>query len=237
MRYAIYFSPPQDDALTLEASAWLGRDAFSDHMLTPASLDGMTLAAWQSLTKDPARYGFHATLKAPFSLSEGCTEDQLLKAFDDFCRQTPACSIDRLALSQLGPFFALVPDGPSPAVDTLCGSVVEVFEPFRAPLGPDDMARRKPERLSENQRAHLQRWGYPYVFDEFRFHMTLSGPVSAEEQPQVRAMLEHRFARFIGQPLQIGHLALFAEPTRGAPFIITRHSPLSGRTGDSELVQ
>jgi putative phosphonate metabolism protein len=234
MRYALYFSPPQDACLVQAANSWLGRDAFSGAALPPPTEHGLPEDTWRDLTADPARYGFHATLKAPFSLAAGRSEADLLAAFDAICLQTPAASIERLALAGLGPFFALVPDGRAPTVDQLCARIVEAFEPFRAPLAPDDVARRKPERLTENQRAHLELWGYPYVFDEFRFHMTLTGPVSADEQPQVRAILEQRFAPFLGQPLEIGHLALFVEQQRGASFTIARHRPLTGKTSDNE---
>lgn len=234
MRYALYFSPPQNALLSQTAARWLGRDAYSGAELSPSSETGLPVETWQELTAEPRRYGFHATLKAPFSLADGQSEKDLFAAFDAFCEEASAVSIDRLVLAELGPFFALVPDGASPAVDQLCARIVETFEPFRAPLDAAGIARRKPERLSENQRVHLERWGYPYVFDEFRFHMTLTGPVSPEKKPLVRAILEQHFAGFIGHPLEIGHLALFVEKERGAPFMIARHHPLSCRTLDHE---
>jgi hypothetical protein len=31
--------------------------------------------------------------------------------------------------------------------------------------------------LNQSQVANLDRWGYPYLFADFRFHMTLTGKV------------------------------------------------------------
>ncbi|WP_137129628.1 DUF1045 domain-containing protein [Rhizobium sp. FY34] len=234
MRYALYFSPPQNDPLTVAASTWLGRHAFSDNTLPSPDIEGLTVEDWRDLTADPRRYGFHATLKAPFALAPSQSPDMLFAAFDRFCATTPAARIDSLVLSQLGPFFALVPGGSSQDVDQLCARIVETFEPFRAPLSAADIARRKPERMTQNQRSHLERWGYPYVFDEFRFHMTLTGPVSDERQPQMRSLLEQRFAAFTGQPLAIAHLALFVETQAGAPFTIQRHRALCSAAIEDE---
>ncbi len=224
MRYAVYFTPRQEDALTQSAAEWLGRDAFSGSELPPPS--DMDRGVWQTLTAEPRRYGFHATLKAPFTLAEGKTQADLVSAFRTFCETTAASVIPSLALNQLGPFFALTPADDATAINSLCASVVERFELFRAPLSPQDLARRKPERLTENQRLLLHRWGYPYVFEEFRFHMTLTGPVPPDLDQEVRQRLLGRFARFIDRPLPIDHLALFCQKERDEPFHVLVSAPL-----------
>jgi putative phosphonate metabolism protein len=236
VRYAVYFTPPQDDPLTRAAVAWLGRDAFAGPLMTPPADAGMALSEWEVLTADPRRYGFHATLKAPFTLADGVSLPALEAGFDRFCQTTAPVVIPRLTLAQLGPFFALVPDGDSQGVDGLCAAVVEAFEPFRAALSPDDVARRKPERLTERQRAYLDTWGYPYVFDEFRFHMTLTGPVAADDQPRIRELLTERFSAFINRPLPVAHLGLSVELQRGAPFMIAQHAALRGAAETGETI-
>ena len=104
--------------------------------------------------------------------------------------------------------------------------IVDEFEPFRAPLSDADIARRKPESLSAEHRANLMRWGYPYVMDEFRFHMTLTGQVPPDQAPDMRKALDARFADFVNAPLSIDGLALFVEPARGADFTVHRWLPL-----------
>ncbi len=104
--------------------------------------------------------------------------------------------------------------------------LVTRFEPFRAPLSESDISRRKPEQLPPAQREHLLRWGYPYVFEEFRFHMTLTGPIEESRRAVMHRLLEARFMDFLNRPLAISHLAVFVEEERGAPFTVRALFPL-----------
>lgn len=228
MRYALYFTPPADDPLTRTAATWLGRDAFSGENFAIETADAFPAETMASLTADPRRYGFHATLKAPFELASDRTEAELIAAFEGFCAVQPAFDIPSIVVGQLGPFFALIPAQAHPPLQDFAAAVVQAFEPFRAALTDADIARRKPERLSEPQRAHLLRWGYPYVMEEFRFHMTLSGPVDPGQAEAMRQLANARFAAFTDEPLRISGLALFIEPERGAPFTVHTWQPLVG---------
>ena len=219
MRYAIYFAPDAHHPLTRAAAAWLGRDAFGGHV--PSAVGREDLVA------EPARYGFHGTLKAPFHLHHGIDQASLFDAFDEFCNETQAFEIPEIVIGQLGPFFALVPGKDAHAgINALAEACVRTFEPFRAPLSPADVARRKPETLPEQQRQYLLEWGYPYVFEEFRFHMTLTGAVPEADRSDVQSRLDMHFGGFSGKPLAVSHLALFVEPERGAPFNVHRIRPL-----------
>jgi len=227
LRYALYFTPPKDDPLTSLAARWLGRDAFSDEIFSDKAM-GPLPEGHAELTADPRRYGFHATLKAPFELAGSVTERDLLDVATQFASQTKVFAIPELVLGQLGHFFALVPGSLYQPLQDFASRVVKTFEPFRAPLSDHDIARRRPEGLSEPQRANLLRWGYPYVNDEFRFHMTLTGPVPTERQPELQEILGHRFAGHTGKPLDISGLAIFVEEERGAPFTVRSWLPLAG---------
>ncbi|PYE33071.1 putative phosphonate metabolism protein [Rhizobium sp. PP-F2F-G38] len=226
MRYALYFTPPKDDALTLAAAAWLSRDAFLDGRVPTPEVPGFTTEELGTLTAEPRRYGFHATLKAPFELAPGRTETELLAALDEFSAESEPFEIPSLTLGQLGPFFALVPGAPSDALSRFAAKTVRRFEPFRAALSAEDIARRNPEMLPTAQRENLENWGYPYVFDEFRFHMTLTGAVPKVRRPAVQAALEEAFAGFLDKPLPVTALALFIEPKRGSPFTVHSLMPL-----------
>jgi putative phosphonate metabolism protein len=228
LRYALYFIPPASDALTLAAQRWLGRNAFTGAALEQPSVEGFDAAALSGLTADPRRYGFHATLKAPFTLAEGRSEAELVAELGRFVAETDAFEIPELVVGRLGSFFAMVPRETPQELMDFAGEVVRRFERFRAPLTSADIARRKPDELSVEERQNLVQWGYPYVFDEFRFHMTLTGRVPAESRDAVeRALLAH-FAEFHGQPLNIACLALFREPSRGADFTVHSLFPLGG---------
>ncbi|WP_062207460.1 DUF1045 domain-containing protein [Aureimonas sp. AU12] len=216
MRFAVYHAPLPGSTLAERAALWLGRDAFADRAtrLGDPRLD--------PLVAEPARYGFHATLKAPFRLAEGRSADELDANLAAFCRARAAPRIERLVLSRLGRFFALTPDGPAPAIVRLEAEVLEAFEPFRAPASEAEVARRRPDRLSERQRALLETWGYPHVLDEFRFHMTLTGPVDDPDGALAREIAGH-FAGLLDRPYDLEGLALFVEPEPGAPFRVHRH--------------
>jgi putative phosphonate metabolism protein len=228
VRYAFYISPDVNDPLTAAAERWLGANPFTGETrdLEPAGDFGA--GELTALTADPRRYGFHGTLKAPFSLAPGIGEQELLDAFDAFADTRSCFDIPKMTLGQLGPFFALVPAADCPELQDLADETVRRFSPFRAPLSDADIARRKPETLGSVMRSNLLEWGYPYVFESFRFHMTLTGAVPVERQAAMRAVLEQAFASFIGKPLPVTSLALFTEPERGAPFTVHSLLPLGG---------
>ena len=199
MRIAVFFTPPAKHRLTVAAARWLLRDAFQGVRFEPESDDGFSQEELEVLTAEPRRYGFHATMKAPFRLAEGATLADAEAALADFCRDAIACPLPSLRLAMLGPFFALVPDPAAKAVDELAARVVRAFEPLRAPLDAAELNRRRRGGLTLSEEANMAAWGYPYVFDEFRFHMTLTGPVPAERQPEMEALLHRRFDRTLAR--------------------------------------
>ena len=218
MRFAIYAMPAPGSTLAYLAADWLGRDAFSGILTRPAD------AARDPLVAEPARYGFHATMRAPFRPSPGVTLETLSARLTCLCDKRPPPVIRRLALARLGGFFALVPDEPELALRALEGDVLDAFEQFRAPLTAAEVARREPARLSPRQRHLLDAWGYPFVRDEFRFHMTLTGAVS-ERAEEIRRDLDDHFAPVLGQPLSVDGLSLVIEPEPGAPFRVHGFHP------------
>ena len=228
MRYAIYATPPADHPLAITAARWLGRDAFTgeDHPLPP--IQGFSGGAIEAYLADPARYGFHATLKAPFTLAEGQSEADLIATLDAFAAQSAPVLVPELVIRRLGRFFALVPNERVPELDDLAGRIVAEFEPFRAPLSEADIARRRVAGLTLDEETNLIRWGYPYVFDAFRFHMSLTGRVPKDDAEAMATELKQRFADFDGKPFAIDRLGLFIEPERGAPFRVHHLAMLAG---------
>ncbi|MBB3998644.1 DUF1045 domain-containing protein [Aureimonas pseudogalii] len=216
MRYAVYYTPPSGTALALAAADWLGRDAFGERV--PRAPD----ARHGAIVAEPARYGFHATLKAPFRLAEGQTAEALDHALATFCAVRSGPRIGSLALARLGSFFAFVPETPDAGIAALEADAVERFEPFRAPLTEAETARRRPDRLNGRQRDHLAQWGYPHVLDQFRFHMTLTGPCD-DTNGSIEAELTARFAGFLGRAYVLEGLALFVQPDPDAPFRFHRY--------------
>lgn len=227
MRYAIYFTPPPGDPLVVRASAWIGRDAFTDEPVGHPDVPGLTAAAISELSAFPRRYGFHATLKAPFRLDAGATADGLVAMFNDFCRNQRPFAIPRLVVARLGSFIALVPESPVAELGALAARAVRAFEQVRAPLSEAELARRNPELLSEVQRTYLDQWGYPYVLDEFRFHMTLTGPLEDDRADEVTAILRSWFAPVLRNPVTVGSLGLCVQERPDSNFIVRSFCPLS----------
>jgi len=221
MRAAIYFTPAKDDPLTLRAAEWLGRDAFDNR----ATRDPNPFV--DAFISEPARYGFHATLKAPFRLADGTTLNDLDSELDAFTQRMQTFYLGTLAVTRLDSFFALTVQTAPPRLLQVEEAVRTTFEPFRAPLTEQEVARRNPERLSERQQANLSRWGYPYVGQDFRFHMTLTNSiVDDDEAAQVEKRLHSLFNPVIETPVVIDALALFVEPRARAPFYVHSCYPL-----------
>ena len=140
------------------------------------------LELWKKLTFEPRKYGFHATLKAPFHLSSASTEQQLINALENFAALGQAPPVITPSVQMLSGFVAVVPAERQPAVDALAASCVTLFDAYRAPMTPQERARRVAAGLTASETANLDRWGYPYAFGDFRFHMTLTGRIAVSRR-------------------------------------------------------
>ena len=214
-RYAIYYAAPRGSPLDRFGAAHLGYDAWSgDDLPFPAGLP----ADWRELTDDPRKYGFHATLKAPFALAPGNSEADLLAACADFALTARRIPVIEPVVSSISGFLAVVAAGPSDELLQLAADCVRAFDPFRAPLTPEDRARRKPELMTKRQRDYLDRWGYPYVMEEFRFHMTLTGRLESSRREPVLDILSERFQKIGLTSLAIDAIALFKQKDSKSQF-------------------
>ncbi|MDP2621224.1 MAG: DUF1045 domain-containing protein [Hyphomicrobiales bacterium] len=218
MRYAIYVTPPANDPLTRLAARWLGRDAFADAPLPHPEPVALAPNLVSALTAQPRRYGFHATLKAPFRLQRGVQDYDLIAALTSLASEFAPVVVPSLRVNQLGDFFALTPVAPTPDTDRLAAYVVEALDPFRAELNEEEFAGYRAAGLTPHQQDLLRTWGYPYVFDAFRFHMSLTGPVAKAERAVVYRALENLFAPVVSHPLVIDRLHLFVEQGEGGNF-------------------
>ena len=161
MRVAVFFTPPANHPLTMAAARWLMRDAFTGEEFEPEADHAFSAEELQALTAEPRRYGFHATMKAPFRLAEGATLADAEAVLADFCRDAVACPLPSLRVAMLGPFFALVPDPAAKAVNDLAARVVRAFEPLRAPLDAAELERRRRGGLTRGRRPTWQPGGTP----------------------------------------------------------------------------
>ncbi|WP_027514292.1 DUF1045 domain-containing protein [Bradyrhizobium sp. WSM1417] len=219
-RYAIYFAAGVDSALTRFGAELLGYDAYTGNEL-PFPAEAARLAPdWRDITADPRKYGFHGTLKAPMALAPGKTEVELLAACAAFAGEARTIPVIRPVVDAISGFIAVIPAEPVVALQELAADCVRAFDGFRTALTAEDRARRRPEKLSDRQRDYLDRWGYPYVMEEFRFHMTLTGRLDVERRGPILEMLRARFAALGLDALAIDRIALFKQDDAGARFRI-----------------
>ena len=219
-RYAIYFAAGSDSALSRFGAELLGYDAYTgDELSFPK--DALQVAPdWRDVSSDPRKYGFHGTLKAPMALASGKTEAELMAACAAFAGKARPVPVIRPIVDAISGFIAVIPAEPVEALQKLAADCVREFDSFRAELTAEDRARRRPDKLNERQRDHLDRWGYPYVMEEFRFHMTLTGRLDAERHGPILEMLRTRFAALGLDTLVIDRIALFRQDDAKARFRI-----------------
>lgn len=211
-RYAVYYAP-RAGVFADHAAAWLGCNAVPG-VPEPAA----------TLTKDPRRYGFHGTLRAPFRPAEGITEKIIRDQIAALAAGLKPVVCDGLQVENLHGFVALTPDGGQIALQDMAATVVRATNPLRAPLTDAEIARRNPDQLSPRQRALLQDWGYPFVMEEFRFHLTLTDRLSPDIFTSVINALEAYFGPVLPRPFVIEDLCLFGEDTQGRFHLLHRYA-------------
>lgn len=219
-RFAIYLAPqgPWADA----AAAWLGWDLATGTARAQPALPGLPRPL-VDLTAQARKYGLHATIKPPFRLAEGADAQALHAAVATLAARLAPVDADGLAISDLHGFLALTPLGDTTALDALAAEVVRSLDAFRAPPSDAELARRRAAGLSPAQEANLARWGYPYVMDQFRCHLTLTGRLAAEEAATVAAAAQAQLGA-LPTPWHIDSLALAGEQADGGFRLLHRYA-------------
>lgn len=205
-RYAIYWAPSADHPVARMAAEWFAAPEAQAH------------------TEDPRRYGLHATLKPPFR--PAVPLDRLVERFDGFCSGRRPFLLPPLRLAAIGRFLALVPAQRSPELHALADACVTELDDLRLPADEAEIAKRRGAGLPPRQDEYLLRWGYPYVLEEFRFHVTLTGRLSDADRAWIEPRLAEAARAFGEDPVPVEELCLFEEPALGAPFREIRRTRL-----------
>ena len=224
-RHAIYFAPPPGSELETFGRRVVGRDHITGGEIEPLEIAGLSGNERRRITKSARHYGFHATLKAPFELRDGCGENELHRALKSFAADRAPFMTPPLRISALSRWIAFTLADRSAEMDRLAADCVRNFEDFRAPLGEADIERRRQSKLTPKQDERLLTFGYPYIFDDFHFHMTLAGPLEPAERETVVGMLQRAAGSLDGAPLRVDAVALYRQPDRESPFIQTARFP------------
>ncbi len=217
-RFAIYFAPAEHEALWGLGAAWLGRDARSGYAVDRPALPGLSRERFAAVTEGPGFYGFHATLKAPFFLRKGLSLGILEERCSRLAAEIEAVPAISLEVSELDGFLALMTATRSVELHRLAATCVESLDDLREPLSPEERKRHMGAGLTEVQAALLDRWGYPYVMEEFLFHMTLTSRLAEPERSEIKALARDHFGAVLEAPVTLDGLSLFAQPDGSAPF-------------------
>jgi putative phosphonate metabolism protein len=223
MRVAAYYAPRQDDPLFAEGATWLGRDPESGAPAPQPNIPNIG-----EVTAEPRVYGFHATLKPPMRLKEGRQWSDVVEAATQVANRAAPFELPRLAVSDVHGFLALRETSACAPLQALADACVEHLDHLREPLTDDEIARRRRAPLTSQQDAMLLRWGYPYVFETWFFHMTLTRRLNAAEKQVFMPAAEAYFARAIAAPRQVSDICLFVQPAAGEPFVIEERLKLRG---------
>jgi len=216
-RYAVYYTPAPGSAFHGFGASLLGWDPDAARRAAQLDLPGIDI---DTITETPRKYGFHATIKPPFRLAPGTDAAGLSDALGELAGRHAPVTVPGLALAGLGRFLALVPVGDTAALSALAARAVTELDRFRAPAPEAELARRRAARLTRVQEDNLTKWGYPYVLDEFRFHMTLSGRLD-DPAPVLEALRPHVQALNLS-PFTLDALTLMGEDASGMFHTISR---------------
>jgi hypothetical protein len=228
-RYAVYFAPRLESAWWQAGSKWLGRCAARSERRPQPAFPGISESQLEQATLAPRRYGWHATLRAPFALAPGVTRHQLQSLLRELGEALQSFQMPPMKVARLGNFLALVPVERCAAIDEVARTCLINLHPLAKPPTPEEFDRRRAATLSPEEEFLLAKWGYPFVMERFRFHMSLTGALDGVE-PTIVHRLEEAARSWFSElpPLAFSSLTLFAEPMPMSEFIVIEQIDLRG---------
>lgn len=223
-RYAIYYTPQPGSPLAAFGRSWFGR-----------ANDGATLQAFSTvgftgssakISALPGRYtGLHALFLAPFALRDDVTLDEMRARLINFAAHRKTVATGPLTLARHGRYLVLRPVELRPALDWLAAQCVNAFEAFAAePDEPGDEYRH----LSPYQRLLLRSFGHPQVMSEYRFSITLAGPLDATHLERVSQALWPVIEDICAEGVSVDGLSLFGDTSGRTPMRLLGRYKLAG---------
>ncbi len=218
-RVAIYYAPDTASADWHMGSEWLGRCAATGEHRPQTVIDGIAADLFAKLTAHPRRYGWHATLKAPFQLAAGNDLNALRSGARRICQGRRPFDLPAWRLSTLDGFLSLRPEQSPFELAQFAADCVQQLHNFAAPLSESELARRRLAPLSHEEDALLLAWGYPYVLQHFQFHLSLTGSLNLLPSYMLPALMQAANSHFQQLPAaHIDRLSIFIEPRSGEDF-------------------
>ena len=209
-RFAIYYVPPESDYLTKFSASWFGWDAYQGIKVNYPMLRNLNYDL-KDITSKPSKYGLHGTLKAPFFLAPNRTIDELRLSLSVLSHSIKKFEIPSICLRIISGFIAIVPSTQNESMNYLAKKCLEDLDRFREIESPDILNKRRVVGLSPSEEHYLFRWGYPYVLDNFRFHLTMTTKLTSEVSKNVLSVLNSELRVVLKAPLAISKIYLFGE--------------------------
>jgi hypothetical protein len=225
-RYAIYYVPEEDSSVFETGNRWLGRDVRTNAILKPDLPEDINYDEWTKFTASPRRYGFHATLKPPFKLALEKTPQELRARLKEFTSHQKSFFISGFSVGRISSFLALLINPIGKDFPELAGKCVADFDDFRLPPTIGEIEARRHDGLTLQEQRNLEHWGYPYVLDTWKFHMTLTSSLQPVTGYTFQQHVTARFANHCNKRLSIESICLFEEIEAGFPFRLTERFPL-----------
>jgi Protein of unknown function (DUF1045) len=216
-RYAIYYTPQPGTALAAFGRSWFGRanDGVTLQAFSEAGLSGTSFA---KLAVAPGRYtGLHALFRAPFAPRDGIGLDAIKTRLINFAGRRRPVETGPLTLSRSGRFLVLRPVEATPAIEWLAAQCVAAFEDFAAPPSDTEPEEHSSSNLSDYQRLLLESFGDPSVLSEYRFSITLTGPLDAAHLERVAQALWPVLEEICASGVTVDGLSLFGDSGGRAP--------------------
>jgi len=215
VRYAIYYTPQPGTPLAAFGRSWFGRandgatlEAFSDA--------GLTGAATAKPLSASSRYsGLHAVFKAPFCLRDGMGPEALKARLISFAGRRKKVETGPLTLARAGRYLVLRPIKPTPALDWLAAQCVAAFDGFAE--SPARATAQPGANLNDHRRLLLKSFGDPHVLSEYRFYITLTGPLDPAHLERVAQALWPMLEEICASGVTVDGLSLFGEAGGRAP--------------------
>ena len=161
--------------------------------------------------------GCTLVFKAPFALRDGVGLDALKSRLISFAARRKPVETGPLTLAREGRFLVLRPVEPTPLLEWLAAQCVAAFEDFATPPGDAERAAHASPNLTDYQRLLLESFGDPHVLSEYRFYITLTGPLDNAHLERVAQALWPVLEEICASGVTVDGLSLFGDSGGRSP--------------------
>jgi hypothetical protein len=217
-KYAVYWVPKRTDALARFGAAWTGWCADQGERRSASPLGDLSINIG-AVTNGVRRHGFHAVIKAPFSLAAGRSRFSVEHFLGCLAEDAVSFQLPRLRLAVVDGYVALVPSQASQALDELVSRVGEAFAPLEAAT-PINGSDKTPDVANAPCATGRKMSGPVLMFPTsavHRFHLPLTDRLNTATALELIEKLQQVLEPMLREPRQIRDLALMGDPGENRP--------------------